>query len=147
MAEITRCSGEWQLRCVAYTGNNMRKSSQAKQERSVKMLESLRKYLFIPVVAQERGRHRPGPGLRVPQLRRGRAWWRGRGPRPPSHRPHQVSQAQELQIEDAEIGKRFLLVIDIVIILVEIKPKCLYFINPKWTGMMRRKIANCRPRK
>ena len=25
--------GEWQLRCVAYTGNNMRKSSQAKQER------------------------------------------------------------------------------------------------------------------
>ena len=44
IAEITRCSGEWQLRCVAYTGNNMRKSSQAKQERSVKMLESLRKY-------------------------------------------------------------------------------------------------------
>ena len=26
--------GEWQLRCVAYTGNNMRKSSQAGQERS-----------------------------------------------------------------------------------------------------------------
>ena len=26
-------AGEWQLRCVAYTGNNMRKSSQAKQER------------------------------------------------------------------------------------------------------------------
>merc|ERR1711953_285179 len=26
--------GEWQLRCVAYTGNNMRKSSQAKLERS-----------------------------------------------------------------------------------------------------------------
>jgi len=26
--------GEWQLRCVAYTGNNMRKSSQASQERS-----------------------------------------------------------------------------------------------------------------
>jgi len=26
--------GEWQLRCVAYTGNNMRKSSQAAQERS-----------------------------------------------------------------------------------------------------------------
>ena len=25
--------GEWQLRCVAYTGNNMRKSSQAAQER------------------------------------------------------------------------------------------------------------------
>ena len=25
--------GEWQLRCVAYTGNNMRKSSQASQER------------------------------------------------------------------------------------------------------------------
>ena len=25
--------GEWQLRCVAYTGKNMRKSSQAKQER------------------------------------------------------------------------------------------------------------------
>ena len=29
---------------MAYTGNNMRKSSQAKQERFVKMLESLRKY-------------------------------------------------------------------------------------------------------
>ena len=67
--------------------------------------------VFTPVVAQERGRHRPGPGLCVPQLRRGRAWWRGRGPRPPSHRPHQVSPAQELQIKDAEIGKRFLLVI------------------------------------
>lgn len=26
--------GEWQLRCVAYTGNNMRKSSQGKMERS-----------------------------------------------------------------------------------------------------------------
>ena len=26
--------GEWQLRCVAYTGNNMRKSSQGKMEKS-----------------------------------------------------------------------------------------------------------------
>ena len=39
--------GEWQLRCVAYTGNNMRKSSQASQERSVYFIISIIPILHI----------------------------------------------------------------------------------------------------
>merc|ERR1719369_755463 len=31
--------GEWQLRCVAYTGNNMRKSSQSRTEREREMID------------------------------------------------------------------------------------------------------------
>ena len=49
--------GEWQLRCVAYTGNNMRKSSQAKLERSQELadLDISGVYLDYGEVAGEQG--------------------------------------------------------------------------------------------
>ena len=52
--------GEWQLRCVAYTGNNMRKSSQAKLERSQELadLDISGVYLDYGEVVGEQGRPR-----------------------------------------------------------------------------------------
>ena len=52
--------GEWQLRCVAYTGNNMRKSSQAKLERSQEFadLDISGVYLDYGEVVGEQGRPR-----------------------------------------------------------------------------------------
>merc|ERR1719264_128331 len=52
--------GEWQLRCVAYTGNNMRKSSQAKMERSQEQadLDISGVYLDYGEVVGEQGRPR-----------------------------------------------------------------------------------------
>ena len=52
--------GEWQLRCVAYTGNNMRKSSQAKLERSQEQadLDISGVYLDYGEVVGEQGRPR-----------------------------------------------------------------------------------------
>lgn len=75
--------GEWQLRCVAYTGNNMRKSSQSKVERSQDQTD-----LDISGVYLEYG-DGGGAGLMGPDGTRPRTAGRAKSARPKSSKLRQ----------------------------------------------------------